>query len=37
MQGAMAAWDAPVTVDALTPFAEPDLCVAHLAPIERAS
>jgi predicted ArsR family transcriptional regulator len=37
MQGAMAAWDAPVTVDALTPFAEPDLCVAHLTPIERAS
>jgi predicted ArsR family transcriptional regulator len=37
MQGAMAAWDAPVTVDALTPFAEPDLCVAHLAPMERAS
>ena len=37
MQGAMAAWDAPITVDALTPFAEPDLCVAHLAPIERAS
>lgn len=31
MQGALEAWDAPVTVDALTPFAEPDLCVAHLA------
>ena len=31
MQGAMSAWDAPITVDALTPFAEPDLCVAHLA------
>ena len=37
MQGAMAAWGAPVAVDALTPFAEPDLCVAHLTPIERAS
>ena len=32
MQGAMAAWDAQVTVDRLTPFAQPDLCVAHLAP-----
>jgi predicted ArsR family transcriptional regulator len=32
MQGAMAAWDAPVTVNRLEPFAEPDLCVAHLAP-----
>ena len=31
MQGAMAAWDAPVTVNRLEPFAEPDLCVAHLA------
>jgi predicted ArsR family transcriptional regulator len=31
MQGAMAAWDAPVTVSRLEPFAEPDLCVAHLA------
>ncbi len=32
MQGAMSAWDAPVTVSRLEPFAEPDLCVAHLAP-----
>jgi predicted ArsR family transcriptional regulator len=31
MQGALAAWDAPVTVNGLEPFAEPDLCVAHLA------
>jgi predicted ArsR family transcriptional regulator len=31
MQGAMAAWHAPVTVNRLDPFAEPDLCVAHLA------
>jgi predicted ArsR family transcriptional regulator len=30
MQGALSAWDAPVTVDRLEPFAEPDLCVAHL-------
>jgi predicted ArsR family transcriptional regulator len=36
MQGAMAAWDAPVTVDRLEPFAEPDLCVAHLAPAGTA-
>jgi predicted ArsR family transcriptional regulator len=32
MQGALDAWDAPVTVSALQPFTEPDLCVAHLAP-----
>ena len=31
MQGAMAAWHAPVSVSRLEPFAEPDLCVAHLA------
>jgi predicted ArsR family transcriptional regulator len=31
MQGAMSAWDAPVTVNRLEPFAEPDLCLAHLA------
>ncbi|MBV8348339.1 MAG: helix-turn-helix domain-containing protein [Mycolicibacterium sp.] len=37
MQGALSGWDAPITVHALTPFAEPDLCVAHLAPIDRAS
>jgi predicted ArsR family transcriptional regulator len=36
MQGAMAGWDAPVTVDRLERFAEPDLCVAHLAPAEGA-
>jgi predicted ArsR family transcriptional regulator len=33
MQGAMAAWDAAITVSRLEPFAEPDLCVAHLAPL----
>jgi predicted ArsR family transcriptional regulator len=32
MQGAMAAWGAPLTVDRLEAFVEPDLCVAHLAP-----
>lgn len=31
MQGALAALDAPVTVDRLDPFAEPDLCLAHLS------
>lgn len=37
MQGALEAWDAPITVDALTPFAEPDLCVAHLVSAGSAS
>lgn len=31
MQGALAGWDAEVTVEQLQPFAEPDLCTAHLA------
>jgi predicted ArsR family transcriptional regulator len=31
MQGALAAWRAPVTVDLLEAFVEPDLCLAHLA------
>src|SRR5690606_32345357 len=31
MQGALAAWDAPVDVTDLTPFAQPDLCVAQLS------
>ncbi|MFJ4525832.1 helix-turn-helix transcriptional regulator [Streptomyces sp. NPDC088810] len=30
MQGALARLDAPLTVTALEPFAEPDACVAHL-------
>jgi predicted ArsR family transcriptional regulator len=30
MQGAMETWKAPVSVDRLEAFAEPDLCVAHL-------
>ena len=37
MQGALAAWDAPVSVDALIPFAEPGLCIANLAPRGRVS
>jgi predicted ArsR family transcriptional regulator len=31
MQGAMQSWASPITVDRLDPFAEPDLCVAHLS------
>ena len=30
MQGALETWEAPVTVDRLDPFVEPDLCLAHL-------
>ena len=30
MQGALKTWAAPVTVDRLDAFVEPDLCVAHL-------
>jgi hypothetical protein len=37
MQGAMGSWGAPVTVDRLEAFAEPDLCLAHLAPARSAS
>ena len=36
MQGALATMRAPVTVDHLDPFVEPDLCVAHLAPTSAA-
>jgi predicted ArsR family transcriptional regulator len=32
MQGALEAWRAPVTVDRLDPFVEPDLCLAHVTP-----
>ena len=32
MQGALTELRAPVTVTALTPFAEPTACLAHLAP-----
>lgn len=31
MQGAMESWQSPLTVDTLRPFAQPDLCIAHLA------
>jgi len=31
MQGALEAWAAPVTVDRLEAFVEPDLCLAHVA------
>lgn len=36
MQGAMEAWGAPVSVDRLEAFAEPDLCLAHLVPQKTA-
>lgn len=32
MRGALETWSAPVTVERLEPFAEPDLCLAHLVP-----
>jgi predicted ArsR family transcriptional regulator len=32
MQGALETWAAPVTVDRLQAFVEPDLCLAHLGP-----
>lgn len=32
MQGAMEAWGAPVSVDRLDSFVEPDLCLVHLTP-----
>lgn len=37
MQGALEAWQAPVTVDRLDAFVEPDLCLARLAPTAAAS
>lgn len=37
MQGALSALDAPVTVDQLDRFVEPDLCVAHVAPAVHSS
>ncbi|SEH52044.1 Predicted transcriptional regulator, ArsR family [Mycolicibacterium rutilum] len=36
MQGALAVWEAPLTVDTLIPFAEPGMCVATLAPKEES-
>ncbi len=35
MQGAMETWGAPVSVDRLDPFVEPDLCLAHLTPAAK--
>lgn len=32
MQGALESWQAPVSVERLDAFVEPDLCVAHLGP-----
>lgn len=37
MQGALEAWNAPVTVDRLEPFVEPDLCLAHVASVKEVS
>ncbi|OBG42441.1 transcriptional regulator [Mycobacterium alsense] len=36
MQGVLESQVAPVGVDRLDPFVEPDLCVAHLTPLENA-
>jgi len=37
MQGALDAWNAPVTVERLEPFVEPDLCLAHITMERPAS
>lgn len=37
MQGAMDAWQSPVTVDRLDAFVEPDLCLAHLSAVGVAA
>jgi len=36
MQGALQTWAAPVSVDRLDAFVEPDLCLAHIAPAGTA-
>jgi predicted ArsR family transcriptional regulator len=36
MRGALQTWGAPVTVERLEAFSEPDLCLAHLAPVTAA-
>jgi predicted ArsR family transcriptional regulator len=36
MRGALETWAAPVTVERLEAFVEPDLCLAHLAPAAAA-
>jgi predicted ArsR family transcriptional regulator len=35
MQGALQTWAAPVTVERLDTFVEPDLCLAHVTPTKR--
>lgn len=37
MQGVMTMWRAPVTVERLEPFVEPNLCLAHLTLDKKAS
>ncbi|MGZ8812844.1 MAG: helix-turn-helix transcriptional regulator [Mycobacterium sp.] len=37
MQGALKSWRAPVTIDRLEPFVEPDLCLAHVTLDRKAS
>lgn len=37
MQGAIAALDAPISVDRLEPFAEPDRCRAYLVDTRRTA
>jgi predicted ArsR family transcriptional regulator len=34
MRGVLEAWSAPVTVERLEPFVEPDLCLAHFKQVE---
>lgn len=36
MQGALETWQAPIAVDRLDAFAEPDLCLAHLSTVDRS-
>jgi predicted ArsR family transcriptional regulator len=36
MQGALETWAAPISVDRLDAFVEPDLCLAHIAPAGAA-
>lgn len=37
MEGALETWHAPVAIDRLEPFLEPDLCLAHLSLAEGAA
>jgi predicted ArsR family transcriptional regulator len=37
MQGAFEVWRAPVTVESLEAFAEPDLCLVHLGAVQSTS